>query len=300
MGAETMAGVYPILVTPFDPQGKIDETSLRSLVEFNVQAGVHGLGVALGSEVFKLTEAERDQVTRIVVDQVNKRVPVVINTGAPGTDLAVFYSRTAQDNGADALMIIPPSFMPAGTDEIVEYYRAISDAVDIPIFLQDIPTATIGHGLARTLAEACEHVRYIKVESLPVAGKVAAMVEHAGDQLVVFGGAGGGYFIEEMRRGGRGTMPFCSQPEAFVAVWNHFQAGDAAGARETFDRVIAPINRLASQGSGIFYAVHKELLRRRGVIETNVVRSPAPPVDEWTQRELAETIEQLYPETQAS
>lgn len=297
MTAGEMQGVYPILVTPFDEQGRLDEESLRSLIDFNIAGGVHGLGVALGSEIFKLSEAERDHVTRIVVDQVNKRVPVVINSGAPGTDLAVLYSRTAQDNGADALMIIPPSFMPAGPDEVLEYYQAISDAVDIPIFLQDTPTAHIADGLARRIAESCEHVDYIKVESLPVAGKVASMVANAGDKLVVFGGAGGGYFIEEMRRGGKGTMPFCTQPEAFVDVWNRFQAGDEAGARERFDREIAPINRLASQGSGIFYTVHKELLRRRGVIRTAKVRSPAPPVDEWTQRELAQVIEQLYPDT---
>ena len=109
-----MRGVFPILVTPFDERSQIDEASLRSLVEFNLEAGVHGLGVALGSEVFKLSEAERDQVTRIVVNQVGRRVPVVVNTGAAGTDLAVFYSQTAERNGADALMVIPPSFMPAG------------------------------------------------------------------------------------------------------------------------------------------------------------------------------------------
>lgn len=294
MAREVMQGVYPILVTPFDARGRIDAESLRSLIEFNIQAGVHGVGVALGSEIFKLSEAERDQVTRVVVDQAKGRVPVVINSGAPGTDLAVFYSKTAQDNGADALMIIPPSFMPAGNDETLAYYQAISDAVSIPIFLQDTPAATIGYGLARTLAEACEHVTYIKVESLPVAGKVAAMIEHAGDVLTVFGGAGGGYFIEEMRRGSQGTMPFCSQPEAFVAVWSHFQAGDEAEARRVFDSTIAPINRLASQGSGIFYAVHKELLRRRGVIQSNAVRGPAPAMDDWTARELDQVIGELY------
>jgi 4-hydroxy-tetrahydrodipicolinate synthase len=81
-----MRGIFPILITPFDEHARIDEDSLRGLVEFNLAAGVHGLGIALGSEVFKLSEAERDQMTRIVVDQVAKRVPVVVNTGAAGTD----------------------------------------------------------------------------------------------------------------------------------------------------------------------------------------------------------------------
>jgi dihydrodipicolinate synthase/N-acetylneuraminate lyase len=292
---EPMRGIFPILVTPFDESGQLDEESLRSLIDFDIDAGVHGLGVALGSEVFKLSEAERDRVTRIVVDQVNGRVPVVINTGAAGTDLAVFYSRSAQENGADALMIMPPTFMAAGPDEVRDYFRAISSAVRIPIFLQDTVTAVISPGLARQIAEECEWVPYIKVESQPITARVADMVEKAGDVLTVFGGAGGGYFIEEMRRGAVGTMPFCSQPEAFVAVWDFFQQGDEVAARELFDRTIMPINRIAAQGSGIFYAVHKELLRRRGVIRTAKVRSPAPPVEALTLRELDQLIEQIYP-----
>lgn len=290
----SMQGVFPILVTPFDEQGRIDEESLRRLVDFNINAGVHGLGVALGSEIFKFSESERDLVTQIVVSQVRQRVPVVINTGAPGTDLAVQYSRRAEEVGADALMIIPPAFMPAGPTEVLEYYRSISDAVTIPIFLQDVPAAPISAALARQIAESCQYVRYIKVETVPVTTKVAEMVAKAGDQLTVFGGAGGGYFIEEMRRGSMGTMPFCSQPEAFVQVWKLVQNGDEDAARALFDQVIAPVNRIASQGAGIFYHVHKELLRQRGIIATAKVRSPAPPVDEVTQRELQDLISDLY------
>ena len=292
--ADTMRGVYTILVTPFDENSQIDEASLRNLVDFNLAAGVHGLGVAVGSEIFKLSEAEREHVTRIVVEQVRGRVPVVINTGAPGTDLAVLYSQAAEHNGANALMITPPAFLPAGPDEVLDYYRAISGAVGIPIFIQDTATAPVGAGLARRIAEECRWVRYIKVESLPVTSRVADMVAVAGDRLTVFGGAGGGYFIEELRRGSVGTMPCCSQPEAFVQVWNLWQQGDERAARELFDRTIMPINRIAGQAAGIFYHVHKELLRRRGVIRTASVRSPAPAIDPQTQRELDELIEQLY------
>lgn len=295
MTTRTMRGVYPILITPFYDDGRIDEVSLRRLIDFNLEAGVHGLGVALGSEIFKLSEAERDQVIRIVVDQVNGRVPVVINTGAPGTDLAVFYSRRAQELGANALMIMPPAFMPAGPDEVLEYFSAISTAVTIPIFLQDTPTAPIGAGLARQLAEQCEWVRYIKVESMPITAKVAAMVDQAGEQLVVFGGAGGGYFIEELRRGAVGTMPFCTQPEAFVAIWNAVQAGDEEAAFAVFNRVLQPVARLSGQGVGLFYAVHKEILRHRGIIASAKVRSPAPPMDALTQTELDQLLMTLYP-----
>ncbi len=296
MTNQPMRGVYPILVTPFDEAGGIDEESLRRLIDFNIDAGVHGLGVALGSEIFKLSEAERDQVTTIVVDQVNGRVPVVINSGAPGTDLAVLYSRRAEELGADALMILPPSFMPTTGPEVLDYYRRISDAVNIPIFLQDVATATIPAGLAREIAEVCEWVQYIKVESAPITAKVAAMAEAAGDVLTIFGGAGGGYFIEELRRGSVGTMPFCTQPEAFVAIWDLCQAGDEAAAFDRFYKELVPISRLAGQSNGLFYAVHKALLVHRGIIRTATVRSPAPPVDPLIQRELQQLLDALYPQ----
>lgn len=295
MSNAPIRGVVPILVTPFDPQGRIDEASLESLIEFNIAAGVHGLGVALGSEVFKFNEAERDTVIRRVVATVNGRVPVVVNSGAAGTDLAVHYSRRAEELGADALMVIPPNFNPVGPDEIADYYRQISGAVSIPIFLQDVPQAPISPGLALRIARECEHARYIKVETPPVTAKVADMVRTAGEALTIFGGAGGSYFIEEMRRGSVGTMPFCSQPGAFVEVWNRFQAGDERGARKVFDDSIMAVNRLGQQGGDLFYHLHKQLLVRQGVIRSAFVRSPTMPIDPVTQREIDQLLAELVP-----
>jgi len=289
-----MRGVYPILVTPYDEQGRVDVDSLRNLVEFCLRAGVHGLGIALGSEIVALSEEERSQVTRAVVEQVHGRVPVVINSGGPVLELAVLYSRMAEQEGADALMVRPPTFMPAGPDEVLTYYRAVSDAVHIPIFIQDTGQTPVGAGLALRIAQQCEHVRYIKVESMPAPYQVAQAVAQAGDRLVVFGGAGGDYFVEEMRRGAVGTMPGCSQPEAFVQVWDAFQRGDDRGAQEAFYRWILPVNRLTGQVPGAFYPVHKEILRRRGAIRTATVRGPILPLDEATQKELQALIDELY------
>jgi len=299
MSLPLLHGVVPILITPFDMEGRIDEESLERLVDFNVAAGVHGLGVALGSEIFKFNEAERAQVTARVIAAVRGRVPVVINSGAAGTDLAVHYSRAAEAAGANALMIIPPTFMPASADEIFDYYVAIDRQVGIPIILQDVPQGPVPPGLALRIADACKNVTYIKVETLPVTGKVAAMSAVAGDRLTIFGGAGGSYFIEEMRRGALGTMPFCSQPADFVAVWNAYRAGDEGLARTHFDRTIMAVNRLGNQGGDIFYAIHKQLLVRQGVIRTAFVRSPTTAIDPITQREIDELLSALVPKARA-
>ncbi len=293
--ATSLRGVVPILVTPFDDKGRIDEESLKSLIDFNITAGVHGLGVALGSEIFKLNEAERAQVARTVVEHVKGRVPVVINTGASGTDLAVQYSRAAEAAGADVLMVIPPHFMPASAAEIIHYYKTIDAAVGIPIILQDIPQAPVPPGMATRLATECRNVRYVKVETLPITTKVAEMSTAAGNVLTIFGGAGGSYFIEEMRRGAQGTMPFCSQPKAFVETWNRFQAGDEHGARLAFDASIMAVNRLGAQGGDLFYHLHKQLLVRLGVIRHAYVRSPTIIVDPVSQREIDELLDRLVP-----
>ena len=288
-------GVVTILVTPFHDDGRIDEESLANLVEFNISAGVHGIGVALGSEIFKFNEAERAQVTRCVITAARKRVPVVINSGAAGTDLAVHYSKAAEAEGADALMVIPPSFMPASAEEIFDYYVAIDRAVGIPIILQDVPQGPVPPGLALRIADVCRNVKYIKVETQPVTGKVAAMAAVASNKLTIFGGAGGSYFIEELRRGALGTMPFCSQPADFVAVWDAFRAGDEAAARARFDCTIMAINRLGNQGGDIFYGMHKQLLVRLGVIRNALVRSPTTAIDPITQGEIDALLSEIVP-----
>ena len=293
MPPKPLQGVIPILVTPFDEGGRIDVDSLQSLIDFNIAAGVHGLGVALGSEIFKFNEVERDVVTRAVVDHVAGRVPVVINSGASGTDLAVQFSHSAEDAGADALMVIPPHFMPASAEEIADYYRQIDAAVNVPVILQDIPQAPIPPSLALRIANQCGNVSCIKVETLPITTKVADMAQAAGERLTIIGGAGGSYFIEEMRRGSRGTMPFCSQPAAFVETWNLFQAGDEKGARRIFDASIMAVNRLGAQGGDLFYHLHKQILVRLGVIRTAVVRSPTIALDPVSRREIDELVEEL-------
>ena len=299
MSEKTMRGVFPILIMPFDEQSRVDEESLRRLVEFSIEAGVHGLGVAMGSEVFMLSEPERALVTRVISDQARGRVPTVINTSATGTQLAVHYSRQAEENGADALMLTSPIRIGMGTaagpEGMREYFGAVSDAVSIPIFIQSHGSAPVSASLVRHLSEECENVRYLKEESGPTPVKVANAVREAGEQVVVFGGAGGGFFIEELRVGSQGTMPSCSQPEAFVEVWDLYHSGDEARARQVHRDVILRMNRLSGLAAGGFFHVNKEILRHRGVISHTVVRGPVVPMNDLARYELEALLAEFYP-----
>lgn len=285
-------GVVPILVTPFDEAGRLDVESLRRLVAFNIDAGVHGLGIALGSEVYKLADDERATVVATVVDEARGRVPVVMNTGALATDIAVRHSRSAEAAGVAAVMCAGPGpGIAAG--EIRHYFRAIADAVRIPIIVQDTAANHLPAPLLRAIGDEAEGARYAKVESSPPARRVYDAVQACGDRVAIFGGAGGGAFLQELRRGSIGTMPWPSTPRAFVEVWDRWQAGDRAGAQRLFDERLLPIGRIEMPGLSGGQMLHKELLRRQGIIASAQVRRPGDEFDPITWEEVAEVCDRL-------
>ena len=288
----TMRGVYPILAMPFDEQSRIDVEDLQREVEFAIDAGAHGVGIAMASEIFKLSESERDLATTTVVEQVRGRVKVVLNTGAPGTDLAVRYSLRAEELGADAVMVIPPSAPPTTSAQVREYYQCISDAIGVPIFIQDITGASVPPPLAVQIARESENACYAKVETPPTPPRVAEARAVGGDDLVVFGGAGGSFLLEELRRGSSGTMPGCTIPEVFRKVWDLFEAGTEVEAASEFDRYI-PLLKQLGQGLGIANHLTKEVLHLRGVFKSARVRHPAVAPDDIAYREIREAVESL-------
>ena len=277
-------GVVPILITPFDEADRIDEDSLRRLVDYCIDAGVHGFGLAFATEIPKLTEAERDQVTQIIVEQTAGRVPVVANTGAPSTQATILYSQRAESLGVDAVMGTPPDATPK---LIGQYFGALCQAVRVPVFVQEV-SGIVGGDLLRDLAEANDNLRYAKVESAPTPKTIRDCVEQCADRVTVLGGASGTQLIEELRRGSQGTMPWPSLPHAFVQVWGLWQAGDETGARQAWEQQIQPVLRI----NGV---VHKLILCRQGVIDHPHFRAPdtIPPLDEVTLREFDEVCERL-------
>lgn len=292
MSLPALHGVIPIVVTPFDDRGRLDPESLRRVVDYNIDGGVNGLGIALGSEIYKLTESERTIVISTVIDQARSRVPIVVNTGAPANELAVIFSKQAQELGAAALMVAPPG---AGfsASELLDYYGAINSGVSIPIMIQDTASTPVPAPLIKRICDAYERVQYAKIESNPVPQQVLAAVQIAGTSTTILGGAAGLGFIEELRRGSIGTMPWPSQPAAFVQVWNAWQAGNQSGARALFEAGIAPLLRLPVQTLGGGHRLHKEVLFRLGIIANPYVRGPVDELDPITVAELDVVCEQL-------
>ncbi len=162
-------GIIPILLTPFDDQGEIDESSQLALVNFLIECGAHGLALfGNASEGYALSEAEKARLMPLILGEVRGRVPVFVSTGHTGTHPAVALSRAAQEAGADGLMVLPPYFLKPSAEDLVGYFRAIAEAVSIPVMIQDAPLLTgvnISAAQMARLARECAQVRYVKVEA---------------------------------------------------------------------------------------------------------------------------------------
>jgi 2-keto-3-deoxy-L-arabinonate dehydratase len=283
-----LSGVYPILVTTFHEDGSLDVASQLRLVDFLLEQGAHGLGLfGNASEGYALEGGERVELMRAIAKHVNGRVPLVASSGATGTRSAVELSKQLEALGADCLMVLPPYFLKTDGDGLMHYFGEISNAVKIPIMVQDAPLLTqvaMPPALLARMAREIEQVKYAKVEAPPTAPKVTQTVKAAGDALVVFGGLNAQFFIEETERGARGTMPGSDCIRQLVGVWNALEAGDKDGAWAEFTRILPLLRFELQPGMGVSAMKHN--LKAAGVIECEAVRHPTAALDAVSQAEL--------------
>lgn len=284
------SGVFPIVSTPFHEDGSVDLDSQRRLVRFLLMCGAHGLGLfGTASEGYALTTDERQQILRVVLREVNGRVPIIVSTGHTGTDVAVSFSRKAEMEGADGVMVLPPYFLKPDGEGVFEYYRAINDAVRIPIVVQDAPLMTqvsMGPELIARMGRELERVRYAKIEAPPTAVKISAIRKYGDHGPVLFGGLNGQFLLEEFDRGARGTMPGSDLTAAFVQLWTKWASGARREARRDFARYLPLIRYELQPGLGASVMKHNLVAAR--VIASSRVRHPTRSLDETGRRELEE------------
>ena len=277
---QPISGVYPVLPTPFQPDGQADIASLRTLVRYLITSGVDGItypGVA--SEVAQLTEAERVQLMGIVLDEVAGRVPVIAGVSSQDLDQTLRLAHSAIRHGASALMIAAPAGLPDTAAQLAHFSAIARDLPGTAIMLQNVPPPA-GAGLEPDvlleILQAVPAIRYIKEESLPSGQRLSAVRSGApGSLLGVFGGAGGRYITDELRRGACGTMPAIELAEVHVALFAAHRRGDEALARTIFTRMLPILNIQA-----VFrWSLTKYVLQSRGLIRDTRQRTPGPLLD---------------------
>lgn len=281
-------GIIPILSMPFHDDDTIDLDRLVAQAEWLTETGVRGVGFGFGSEIFRLTDAERDLALSTVARALAGRLPIIAATSANSTRATLSRSEAARDAGATVLMITPPAFASPSPDDLVHHYQTIATTIGLPIIVQDAPgmtAVTMSEDLLARLAREIDLVVAVKIEALPPAPKVGAVAARIGDAASVLGGAGGIDFAHELARGAHGTIPGAALPELFVAVYNHARTGNHPAARTLFNRYL-PLLALSSRTMDTFLFTQKEILRRRGILPTAPMRRPSEQFDAEYLREL--------------
>jgi len=282
----TLSGVYPILATPFRADRAVDEADLLRLIDFIVSSRADGIvfpGVA--SEFETLEPDERTHLVGVVARQVAGRIPLVVGVSGRSAGAAAGYAAQAAALGATAVMAVAPAALSGNSPAIRDYYEQVA-AAGLPVILQNAPPPA-GCALSADdvigLVRAIDGIRYVKEETLPCGQRITRILAAQPRNLAgVFGGAGGRYITDELARGACGTMPACELTDMHARQFERHRAGDVAGVRALYYRMLPLLNFQA-----VFrMAMTKEVLRLRGIISSTHVRATGPQMDAGDHVEL--------------
>lgn len=294
-GERVFRGIFAILQTPFREDDQLDAEDLEREVNFCVRAGAHGLvWPQVAGEFYLLTEEERMRGAEIVIRAAAGRTPVVIGVQAPVKELAVKFARHAEEKGADAVIALPPFLGGVSLATVAGYYRALAQAVKLPIFIQNSGEPW-GPALAPSfvieLARQYPQLGYVKEEISPVAHRMVEYV-HSGVMKAVFSGNAGKNLLDELAHGSSGTMPACEFIDVDVQVYDLAASGKHQEARELFQKLLPMIN--LEEIYGLRFA--KAVLVRRGVFKTAKLRGAGGGgLDELDEKEMEAWWKQLTP-----
>ena len=224
-------GSFPAIMTPFTKDGALDEPIIRANVRMTVDEGAHGLViVGHNGEAHLMSEAERERVVTIAVEEVNGRIPVIAGTGEINTDTVIRQTKAAMAAGADGVMVEAPYFMRPQPDDIVAHYARISDACDIPIKMYNNP-ARAGIDLKPAIVDKCADMANI-VSIKDSCGDFVRLMQYLqalGDRMLVFCGPARLYGYAAISMGCAGFVDGLPQvtPKA-IELYSLAAANDAA------------------------------------------------------------------------
>ncbi|MGC8895740.1 MAG: 4-hydroxy-tetrahydrodipicolinate synthase [Candidatus Bathyarchaeia archaeon] len=246
-------GILPALVTPFTDDGKaVDAERLRVLVNRCIELGVNGV-VPCGTtgEFVNLTTEEKKSVIKIVVDEVNGRVPVIAGTGASGTDQALEMTKYAKDVGCDAALIVTPFYLKPADRGIYEHYDTIASKVDMPIILYNIPQCT-GLPLPWQMVEDLAQIPNIVglKDSSGQLSFILAVLEKVRDKIKVLCGHDE-VVVAALAAGCSGAILASANviPDIWVQIYNHVKNGELQKARELQYKVQKIARIIAGSGA---------------------------------------------------
>jgi dihydrodipicolinate synthase/N-acetylneuraminate lyase len=293
----TIRGVAPVLAVPFLENGDIDLDGFKNMTHHVLGTGVTAVMLfGFASEFYKLTDEERTQLRRALLQETRGRdeVTVIISITDHATEVAVRNAREAVAGGANALNILPPYLLGPSRRAILDHLAAILKAVDAPVIIQYAPALT-GTNLdaqsLRDLAAAHANLRMVKVESTPP-GRLIGDLAQGDPPLPALVGYAGVQLPDALRRGVVGVQPGCSFTEVYVAVWRAWEAGEHDEALDVHRRLL-PYISYWMQHVELMIQSEKTILARRGIVAGDRCRAPGWPLDREERAMIDDFLEEF-------
>jgi len=262
-------GVYPMLYAFFGEGGRLDREAMRAQVEYCVAGGAHGIAVlGLGTEVSKLSAAERRLVMEWAADDLKGRLPLAITVFGATPEEQIAFVLAAAERGADWVILQPPrpttdrTGAPITEERLVAFFGAVADASPVPVAIQNAPQY-IGVGLSAAgldrLSRDHPNVRLLKAEGSAV--DTRALIELTEGRMAVFQGRGGMEFIDVMRAGCVGMIPSVESCRVQARIFELMQTGRAEdeAAAERLYTELAPLIMFLMQSVDQFLCYGKRL-----------------------------------------
>ncbi len=298
-GARTFRGVFPVVPTVFGTDGALDLDGQRRAVDFMIDAGSEGLCILANfSEQFALTDAERERVMHAVLEHVAGRVPIIVTTTHFASRVCAERSQAAQAAGAAMVMVMPPyhgATVRVPESGIVEFFQLVSDAITIPIMIQDAPVAgtPLSAGLLARMARQIANVSYFKIEVAQAAGKLRELITQGGDAVVgPWDGEEAITLMADLEAGATGAMTGGGYPDGIRQITDAWFAGRREEAVDAYARWLPLIN-YENRQCGLLAC--KALMQEGGVIRSDTARHPLGILHPATRAGLLEIARRLNP-----
>ena len=292
-----LTGILPVAPTPFHADGRVDEDGMRRVLDCMIDQGVDAICILANySEQFLLSDDERAALTRISLEHVAGRVPVIVTISHFATEIVVARARQAQAMGAAMVMMMPPYHgvgLVPNEAGILEHFQAVSDAITIPIIVQDAPLSGVALPVPTLvkMARDIENLSYFKIETPFAADKLAALIATGGDDIVgPFDGEEAATLLADLDAGATGTMTSALQPERIRPIVTRYLAGDHDGALAQWKLCLPLINHENRQ-CGLRAA--KAVMMAGGVIGSDHVRHALKPMTARTRDRLLQLAGEL-------
>ena len=274
----TIAGVLPIVHTPFTENDAIDVPSLQKQLHWALDRSIGGYCTGMVSELLRLSDDERNELHREIAEVDRGNRVFVAGVGAESIKQSCQFAEYAESIGCDAVMAIPPVTTKTSEQDLLSYFRTIASSISIPVIIQDA-SSYVGQEIPMTvnreLLETFGRDKILfKPEASPIGPKLSELRDVTNGEAKIFEGSGGISLMDSYQRGISGTMPGMEFLDGVLAVWNALEAGDIQRAYDVYFPLCALVALQLQAGLDGFLAVEKYVLKERGLFATDYRRKP--------------------------